>query len=196
MQLSVQGRQIDVGDAFREHASLSLGTVLGKYFGDAIDVSVTLSREGHQFRAMVATHIGKGIELHASAEAAEPYPAFDQAVERLSKRLRRYKRRLRDHHRDLEQAGADVLAAQQYVLQVEESEADEEAAADHQPAVIAEIETEIPSLTVSDAVMRMDLADVPALLFRNKAHGGLNMLYRRPDGNVGWVDPRGNRNAD
>ncbi len=196
MQLSVQGRQIDVGDAFREHASHTLGAVLGKYFGDAIDVSVTLSREGHQFRAMVATHIGKGIELHASAESAEPYPAFDQAVERLAKRLRRYKRRLRDHHRDLEQSASDVLAAQQYVLQVEQSGAEEEVAADNQPAVIAEIETEIPSLTVSDAVMRMDLADVPALLFRNKAHGGLNMLYRRSDGNVGWVDPRGNRTTD
>ncbi len=198
MQLSVQGRQIDVGDAFREHASLSLGTVLGKYFGDAIDVSVTLSREGHLFRAMVSTHIGKGIELHASADANEPYPAFDQAVERLSKRLRRYKRRLRDHHRDLEQVSgpeAERLAAQQYVLQVESAESDGETEADSQPAVIAEIETEIPSLTVSDAVMRMDLADIPALLFRNKAHGGLNMVYRRHDGHVGWVDPRGNRST-
>ncbi len=195
MQLSVQGRQIDVGDAFREHASLTLGTVLGKYFGDAIDVNVTLSREGHLFRAMVSTHIGKGIELHASAEATDAYPAFDQAVERLSKRLRRYKRRLRDHHRDLDQGEAEVLAAQQYVLQAEAEDADEAAAAESQPAVVAEIETEIPSLTVSDAVMRMDLADQPALLFRNKAHGGLNMVYRRQDGNVGWVDPRGNRAA-
>lgn len=195
MQLSVQGRQIDVGDAFREHASLTLGTVLGKYFGDAIDVNVTLSREGHLFRAMVSTHIGKGIELHASAEAADAYPAFDQAVDRLSTRLRRYKRRLRDHHRDLDQGDSEALAAQQYVLQAEADDAEEAAAAESQPAVIAEIETEIPSLTVSDAVMRMDLADLPALLFRNKAHGGLNMVYRRQDGNVGWVDPRGNRAA-
>jgi ribosomal subunit interface protein len=188
MQLSVKGKQLDVGDAFRAYASDSLTRILGKYFGDAIEVGVTLSREGHRHRAVVAAHVGRGIQIQAQGEADDPYPAFDTAAEHLAKRLRRHKRRLRDHHKN----GTHVasLPAQQYILAGESEMA---ADGDGAPAVIAEMATEISSLTVSEAVMRLDLGDLPALLFRNGAHGGLNMIYRRPDGNIGWIDPRGNR---
>ena len=190
MQLSVKGKQLDVGDAFRAHVSESLTRILGKYFGDAIEVGVTLSREGHRHRVVVAAHVGRGIQVQAQGEAEDPYPAFDTAAEHLAKRLRRYKRRLRDHHKD---AGAHVplQPAQQYIL-AGDIESGTAADDDGAPAVIAEMATEISSLTVSEAVMRLDLGDLPALLFRNGAHGGLNMIYRRPDGNIGWIDPRGN----
>ncbi len=192
MQLSVKGKQLNVGDALRTHVSESLSRILGKYFGDAIEVGVTFSREGYLYRAVVAAHVGRGIQLQAQGEADEPYPAFDAAAERLAKRLRRYKRRLRDHHKDTGPA-PESLPAQQYILA---SDAEEQAAEDEingRPAVVAEMATEIPSLTVSEAVMRMDLAELPALMFRNSSHSGLNMIYRRSDGNIGWIDPRGNR---
>ena len=193
MQLSVQGRQIDVSDAFRNHVEDALGTIFNKYFGDAIEASVTLSREAHLLKAVVTAHVGRNIQLTAQGEADAPYAAFDMAADRLSKRLRRHKRRLRDHHKA--DAGLESIPAQQYILagQPAENEEDERAVADGQPAVVAEMMTEIPTLTVGEAVMRMDLAELSAMMFRNKAHGGLNMIYLRPDGNIGWVDPRGNQ---
>ncbi len=193
MQLSVQGRQIDVSDAFRNHVEDALGTIFNKYFGDAIEASVTLSREAHLLKAVVTAHVGRNIQLTAQGEADAPYPAFDMAADRLSKRLRRHKRRLRDHHKA--DSGLESIPAQQYILAgaTAEDEEDEQVVAVGQPAVVAEMTTEIPTLTVGEAVMRMDLAEHSAMMFRNKAHGGLNMLYRRADGNIGWVDPRGNQ---
>jgi ribosomal subunit interface protein len=192
MQLSVKGKQLNVGDALRTHVSDSLSRILGKYFGDAIEVGVTFSRDGHMYRAVVAAHVGRGIQIQAQGDADEPYPAFDTAAEHLAKRLRRYKSRLRDHHKHSAPA-AKTLLAQQYILAGDDDRNPAEDEAEGQPAVVAEMTTEIPSLTVSEAVMRMDLADQPALMFRNSSHDGLNMIYRRSDGNIGWIDPRGNR---
>ncbi len=192
MQVSLQGRQVDVSDAFREHVEQSLGTILDKYFGDAIDATVTISREAHLFKVSVSAHIGHGVDAIGSAEADQPYPAFDLAAEHLAKRLRRHKRRLRDHSRKMEQR--ETMIAQQYILagQVPEEEEEETAGGEDMPLVVAEMTTEIPTLTVSQAVMHMDLSDLPALLFRNSSHGGINMIYRRRDENIGWIDPTGN----
>lgn len=191
MQLSVKGKQLDVGDALRAHVGDSLSRILGKYFGDALDVGVTVSREGHQYRVAVSVHIGRGMQIQAQGEADGAYAAFDAAAEHLAKRLRRYKRRLRDHRKESDAAPAP-LPAQQYILAGDAGTEDDTVESDAAPVVIAEMATEIPSLTVSEAVMRMDLGDLPALMFRSSAHGGLNMVYRRPDGNIGWIDPRGN----
>lgn len=192
MQLSVKGKQLNVGDALRSHVSDSLSRIFDKYFGDAIEVDVTISRDGHMYRAVVAAHVGRGIQVQAQGEADQPYPAFDTAAEHLTKRLRRYKSRLRDHHKH-SAPSAETLLAQQYILAAEDDRESAEDEVDGKPAVVAEMTTEIASLTVSEAVMRMDLADQPALMFRNSSHGGLNMIYRRQDGNIGWIDPRGNR---
>lgn len=192
MQLSVKGQQIDVGTALRGHMEESLSRMLGKYFGDAIDARVTLSRTGHNFRAVVSAHVGRNIHLEAHGEADQPYPAFDAAAERLSKRLRRHKQRLRDHHRE-DSGDQEMVPAQQYILSGEADQHGEWEQQGDQPVVVAEMATDIPSLTVSEAVMRMDLSGQPAMMFRNLAHGGLNMVYRRSDGNIGWIDPRGNR---
>ncbi len=199
MQLSIQGRQIDVGDAFRHHVEGALSSIFEKYFGDAIEANVTVSRVAHLYHVALSAHIGRGMQLQASGEAGEVYPAFDMAAERLAKRLRRYKRRLRDHHKSMQDA--EVYAAQQYILAAQpdgpeqDEDVEEAAQGDDSPVVIAEMTAEIPSLTVSEAVMRLDLAEAPALLFRNRAHGGLNMIYRREDGNLGWVDPEGNADS-
>lgn len=189
MQLSVTGKQIDVGQALRDHVEDSLTSAVDKYFGKAVDGVVVFSREAHQIHAEISVHVGKGLLVQANASAGDPYGAFDSAAEHMAKRLRRHKRRLRGHHQRTARE-AEIVIAQQYILAGAENEAEE---AGDEPVVVAEMQSEIPEITVGEAVMRLDLADAPALMFRNSAHGGLNMIYRRPDGNVGWVDPRGNR---
>jgi ribosomal subunit interface protein len=193
MQLTVTGKQIDVGDALRDHVADSLAGLFDKYFGSAIEATVVLSRDAHRFRAQISAHVGRGITMGSEAAAEAPYAAFDSAAEHLGKRLRRHKRRLRDHHRQ----AVEAEPARQYVLAAGDAAAadDEPVAGDGAPAIIAEMATEVPTLSVGEAVMRLDLADGGALMFRNRAHGGLNMVYRRPDGNIGWVDPQGNRPA-
>jgi ribosomal subunit interface protein len=194
MNLIVKGQQIDVGDALRGHVHDSLDGVFDKYFGRAIDVTVIFSRDAHLFRASVAAHVGRGIMVQSEARADQPYVAFDLSADRLAKRLRRHKRWLRDHHK----LPIGTRTAGHYVLAASDEAAEEDGAIETiggQPTVIAEMKTEIPTLTVSEAVMRLDLADGGALMFVNSAHGGLNMVYRRPDGNVGWVDPQGNSGA-
>lgn len=193
MQLTVKGKQLDVGDALRTHVSESLTAVTEKYFSNPIEANVVFSRDRHLFRADISVHIGRNILLQANAEADEPYASFDLAADKMGKRLRRYKRRLKDHHKDA--PSADLLPAQAYVLEAGPEDWPEDKEEPAQPVIVAEMESMIETLTVSDAVMRLDLGDLPALMFRNVAHGGMNMVYRRPDGNVGWVDPRGNHQA-
>jgi len=189
MQVSVSGKQLDVGDAFRDHIEHTLLAVVDKYFGNALDAHAVLSREAHLYRADVAVHVGHNILVQCHAEADAPYPAFDSAAERIAKRLRRYKRRLRAHHKHQGQRAAS-FQAQQYILAAARDDGEDEPAESDKPVIIAELTTAIDSMTVGEAVMRLDLADLPAMLFRNSAHGELNMVYRRPDGNIGWVDPR------
>ena len=187
MHLTVTGKQIDTGDAFRSHVEVSLASILGKYFKTAIEAHVVLSKEAHLSRAEISLHIGRGIVVNAGAVASEAYAAFDGAAERIAKQMRRYKRRLRDHHvkgREPSEAGERAM---DYVLAPIAEEAEEDTGV--APAVIAEMSTEIPNLTVGEAVMRMDLAAIPVLLFRNRSHGELNIVYRRTDGNIGWIDP-------
>src|SRR6266446_4910900 len=203
MQLTMTGKQIDIGDALRRHIEASLSSILEKYFKTAIEAHVVVSKEAHLTTAEVSIHIGRGIVVNAHAAAPEAHPAFDAAAERLAKQLRRYKRRLRDQHAKAREASASTERAMAYVLapMAEGTEADDTEADDTEgeeaaeevtggaPAVIAEMSTELPNLTVGEAVMRMDLADAPVLLFRNRSHGELNLVYRRADGNIGWIDP-------
>ncbi len=204
MHLKVKGKQLDVGDSLRSHVTDTLTSLVSKYFTNPQEGTVILSKDAHLYTADIEVRVGRGILLQSKAEATEPYPAFDMAAERLAKRLRRYKRRLRDHHiREEMQA---PLPAAQYILEAEPDDAHMDSDGTegtnpgtdgggtdggHQPIVVAEMQTAIDTLTVSEAVMRMDLAEMPALMFRNRAHGGLNMVYRRTDGNVGWIDPKG-----
>lgn len=187
MQISVKGKQIDVGESLRRHVEERLMDIVGKYFGRTIEATVTFSREAHLFRADIIVHAGRNITLQSNGSANEPYPAFDIAADRIAKRLHRYKERIKKHHQ--ESPNEEALLAQAFVLKPEEEE--QENVGDN-PVIVAEMTTPIDTLTVSEAVMRLDLGELPALMFRNKAHGGLNMIYRRPDGHIGWVDPSSN----
>ena len=188
MQLTVTGKQIEVGDALRAHVAASLTSILEKYFKTAIEAHVVVAKEAHLIRAEISLHIGRGIVVNAGAAVGEVYAAFDTAAERVAKQLRRYKRRLRDHHAKFRDPAEVEERARDYVLAPVAEEADEDDPAGG-PAVIAEISAALPRLTVGEAAMRMDLADALVLLFRNRAHGELNLVYRRADGNIGWIDP-------
>lgn len=189
MQITVTGQQIDVGDALRLHIEDAIENTTEKYFSDAIDATVVLSRESFRIRAAIAMHVGRGIHVRAHEEADDAYAAFDVALAHLAKRLRRNKRRLRDHHRDRDPAG-NAANAPEYVLAPhnDEDENTEPTNGADNPIIIAENQTVIENLTVSEAVMRLDLADAPAFVFRNSKHGGLGVVYRRDDGNIGWID--------
>ena len=191
MQVLVTGKQIDIGDSLRGHAEATITAIVARYFDKAIEAHVVFCRERHLIVSDISMHAGRGLVVQCHGEASDAYVAFDTAAERLDKQLRRYKRRLRNHHKAANKDSGDMQAAIDYVLAPapdEEAKAAASAGGD-QPLVIAEMRTSIPRLSVSEAVMRLDLADLPALMFRNSAHGNLSLVYRRRDGNVGWVDP-------
>jgi ribosomal subunit interface protein len=189
MQLTVTGKHIDTNLGLRQHVEASLGAILGKYFKTAIEAHVVFSKEAHLSRAEVSIHIGRGISVNAGAVSLETYAAFDAAAERVAKQMRRYKRRLHNHHSQARGAFEAGERAKDYILAPFDEEAAAEGDAEEGPAVVAEMSTDLPSLTVREAVMRMDLANAPVLLFRNRSHGELNLVYRRADGNIGWIDP-------
>ena len=190
MQLSVNGKQIDIGDALRGHIEENLPPIVTKYFENPIESHVTMAREGREFKADITVHVGKGILVQGQGSSEDAYAAFDTAAVHIAKRLRRYKRRLRDHHRGRDENPA-MLAARHYVIEPH-SDIEEPPRENDQPLIVAEMATTIETLTVGEAVMRMDLSGQPALMFHNSAHGGANMVYVREDGNIGWVDPKGN----
>ena len=193
MELSVHGKQIDVGDALRGHVEGKLEDLNQKYFNHATFATVTFSREGHGkplTRAHISVQIGKNIMVVADAVETDPYVSFENAAEKIGKQMRRYKRRLRDHHERLEQTPeGEIAKARDYVLAAasEQDTAQPEKEEDH--VVIAEMTTSIDTMSVSEAVMRLDLSGQNALLFYNAGNQKINMVYRRADGNVGWVDP-------
>ncbi len=186
MDVQVNGKQIDVGEALRGHVVDRIEERVSKYFDRAVDAHVTFSPEAHMIRVDCSVHAGHGIDMHSHASAEDPYVSFDQALDRIEKRLRRYKRRLVDHHHG-GKGELETIPAASYVLAGDDDAAEEPE--DLQPVIVAETRTDIPTTTVGTAVMRMDLAGSPVFMFRNSAHGGLNVVYRRADGNIGWVDP-------
>jgi len=193
MQITVSGKQVDLSDALRTRVSTQLGSIAGKYFDHALEAHVTFSRARSFFTCDINLHAGRGLRLRGEGEAGDANAAFDGAAEHIAKRLRRYRRRVNDHARDLANR-ARPEAARQYVLRQEETGPDDGMTdgMNGTPAyatVIAEHHTEITRLSVSEAVMRMDLADQAVLMFRNSATGELNVVYRREDGHIGWIDP-------
>jgi ribosomal subunit interface protein len=194
MQITVAGKHVDLSDALRTRVSGQLATIAGKYFDHALEAHVTFGRARSFFTCDINVHAGRGLQLRGEGEAADANAAFDDAAEHIAKRLRRYRRRVNDHHRDM--ATRDVPeAARQYVLQEAEIDADGAEQADGKSVddvyatVVAETKTEIAVLSVGEAVMRMDLAGHPVLMFRNSATAILNVVYRRGDGHIGWIDP-------
>jgi ribosomal subunit interface protein len=192
MQINVSGKQVDLSDSLRTRVAASLDGIAGKYFDHAMEAHVTFSRARSFFTCDINLHAGRGLTLRGEGEAADANAAFDDAAEHIATRLRRYRRRLNDHNRDHSQRGG-AQQARSVVLRAEPEEAAPAHTNGHTTAafatVVAETLLEIAELTVSDAVMRMDLADTAVLMFRNSASGELNVVYRRTDGNIGWIDP-------
>jgi ribosomal subunit interface protein len=194
MRIQVSGKQIDVGDALRTHVTEALQEETGKYAGRPTEATVVFSRSGHEICAEVTVHLSTGLTVQAKGAAADFYPAFEAARDKMAKQLRRHKRRLKDHHKARPEAvgtvpaGAFVLAPFEDDPEEMEGGGAEDAGLDT-PAIIAESEERVPSLSVGEAVMQMELAHAPVLVFRNEKGGALNVVYRREDGNIGWIDP-------
>lgn len=204
MELTVQGKQVSVGDALRTHVTGKMEDIDQKYFNHATAVTVTFAKEGHGhgvFRVHISYQVGKNIVINTDGEAGDPYGAFDTAAEKAAKRLRRYKRRLRDDHARSEKTPeSEIMKARYYTLAIgqeapEQDTEQEDVPRGDDPVVIAEMSQDVETLSVSEAVMRLDLSGQSALMFRNATHMGLNMVYRRSDGNIGWLDPEGNGGA-
>ncbi len=186
MTLRISGKNVDVGDALRTHVTDRIEDALSKYFPGGYTGHVTLSREGTGFKSECTLHLDTGIVLQVSAQDQEPRHSFDNAAEKIEKRLRRYKRKLKDHHLHNGQS-REAFEAASYVLASPEEE--EEVPADFNPLVIAETSAKVKTMTVGMAVMELDLSEAPVVMFKNAANGGVNVVYRRADGNIGWIDP-------
>lgn len=186
MQLNITGKQIDIGSALRAHVEQRMANAAAKYFDRTVDGAVTFVRDGFEYRADCALHLASGFHLHAQGRAADIYASFDIAAERMEKRLRRYKSRLRDHHNGSRGAYPSSPALEQVFAAENEDGAEPAPLA---PVVVSESTLELRTLTVGEAVMQLDLTDKPAVVFRNSAHGEINVVYRRGDGNIGWIDP-------
>lgn len=189
MQVQVTGKHVDVGDALRSRVADQISTRIEKYFDRGGGADVVVYREGNSFKVDCAVTLANGQVLTTQGLGGDAHVAFDAALERLERRVRRYSKRLKDHHQQAQAKLAET--ASYFVLQPSELEEEEEegALAYPEPVVIAETEKQIRTMTVAMAVMELDLTESQTIVFRNAAHGGFSVVYRRSDGNIGWVDP-------
>lgn len=189
MRYQISGKQLDVGEALQTHVKAELGQVMEKYSQRPTEAVVVFSRDAHLYVCEATVHLSTGLTAQARAQATDIYAAFDECCERMDKQLRRYKRRLKDHHRT-RQKPVEFARAPAYIV-AGSDETDESGEPESlSPIIIAETETRIPLLSAGEAVMQMELSHLPVMVFRNERHGGLNVVYRREDGNIGWIDPQ------
>lgn len=198
MQVQVTGKHVDVGEALRTRVTDEISSSIEKYFDRGGGADVVVSREGQSFKVDCAVTLASGQQLTTHGLGGDAHMAFNAALEKMDKRIRRYKRRLKDHH--VQSHARQQETAAYFVIQSpEEDEPDEgleDQAAFPEPLVIAETETPLRAMTVSRAVMELDVTESQTIVFRNAAHGGLSVVYRRPDGNIGWIDPERTKGGD
>ena len=187
MRYQISGKQIDIGEALQTHVQTELDEAVKKYAERPTDANVVFSRSAHEYVCETTVHLSTGLTAQAKAHANEIYAAFEGCCDKMETQLRRYKRRLKDHHKDRSEP-VELFGAASYILASEE-QGDSAEPDSLQPIIVAEMETKIQSLTVGEAVMQMELAGAPVLVFRNEKKEGLNVVYRREDGNIGWIDP-------
>ncbi len=189
MRIQVSGKHIDIGEALSSHVEDRLVESVGKYFDRPVEAIVTFSKDRHEFVTDASAHLSSGMSVQAKGRASGIYASFENAVDRMEKQLRRYKRRLKDHHRDRIDPIA-MIGAPSYVLEGGRDWDEGEEPATLQPVIVAEMETPVLTLSVGEAVMHMELSNAHMMVFRNEKHGGVNVVYTREDGNIGWIDPR------
>jgi len=191
MGLRVSGKNLDVGEAIRSQAEDRVGSALGKYYEGSFNGHVTLAKDGTGFRSDAVLHLSSGMTLEASGMAHDAYQSLDRMVDKIEKRLRRYKRRLKDHSGNAHERRA-LMEMPSYVIEAPDEDIEEERAPAPNgvhPAIVAETTRSLHELSVGDAVSELDLTGAPVLVFRNAGNGRVNIVYRRRDGNIGWIDP-------
>ena len=191
MQIQITGKHMDLGEALRGRIESGLEAAVSKYFNRTGDARVFVSQQGPFVEVDCNVHLPSGIVLQSTGKAEDPYAALEDSLDKMEKRVRRYKRRLKDHHAGNttfpgEPAAESVLRVNGHDVDSDEDQSD---ASDSAPLTVAETAVQIRTMSVSEAVMQLELQEVPALMFRNAGHERLNMVYRRPDGHIGWVDP-------
>lgn len=187
MRYQISGKQIDIGEALQTHVKTELNVSVKKYAERPTDAQVVFSKSGHEFVCEATVHLSTGLTATAKGHNPEIYAAFDACSEKMEKQLRRYKRRLKDHHKDRTEP-VELFGASSYIL-ASETDSVEQEPETLQPMIIAEMQTKIATLSVGEAVMQMELSGAPVLVFRKEGKDGINVVYRREDGNIGWIDP-------
>jgi len=188
MRYQISGKQIDIGEALQTHVKTELGNAVAKYAERPTDANVVFSKSGHEFVCEATVHLSTGLTASAKAHNTDIYGSFDSCCAKMEKQLRRYKRRLKDHHKDRAEP-VELLGASSYIL-ASDSDSNAQEPETLQPMIIAEMQTNIATLSVGEAVMQMELSGAPVLLFHKQGKSeGLNAVYRREDGNIGWIDP-------
>ena len=201
MQISVSGKNMDMGNAFQEHAQTSLNAIVEKYFHNAVSGHVTLEKADSGFTVKTRVALSRRMELEATGRAVNAHAALDSAIEHAEKRLRRHKRRLKNHRNTITNAEENevmpapmtVYASAEQVIASEALDNDQENDNDAGLPVVADLSYDIEVLTVEQAVMRIELSGENMMMFRNAGHFGLNVVHRRSNGSIGWIDPRGTR---
>lgn len=188
MRYQISGKHIDIGDALQTHVRDVLDSAVGKYAERPTEAQVTFSKDAHEYVCESSVHLSTGLTVNAKARSADIYSSFDGCAERMEKQLRRYKRRLKDHHSN-RSTPVELFGAFSYIVAHDE-DGDEASEPDTlQPIIVAETQTKIKSLSVGEAVMQMELAGENVLVFRNEGQKRMNVVYKRADGNIGWIDP-------
>ena len=185
MSVRVTGKQMDIGEAFRTKITGAINEAVLKYFDGGFSSQVLVAKTGSRFNADCKIHLDSGANLHAAGDANDPQVAFDTAFERIEKRLRRYKRKLRDHHHGESRSASEIAYT---VIDSPQQDDDQEVAEDFAPVIVAETTKKVAIMSVASAVMALDMTDEPMVMFRKPGSTDLNIVYRRNDGNIGWID--------
>ncbi|WP_394888844.1 ribosome hibernation-promoting factor, HPF/YfiA family [Mesorhizobium sp. AaZ16] len=186
MTLRISGKHMDIGDAFRSRIVARIGETIEKYFDGGFSGHVTVVKSGSRYTADCMIHLDSGAALQATGDAQEPTAAFEVAADRFEKRLRRYKRRLKSHGPGGNGGTTTDIA---YTIMAPISDDEEELPADYAPAIVAESTMALKTMSVASAVIELDTKDSPVIVFRHAGNDHINIVYRRPDGNIGWIDP-------
>ena len=188
MNTHINGKQIDIGESLRAHASEKTTAVISKYSTKATDASITFSKDRYEFFCDIAIHLSTGLSVQAKGKENDIYDSFESCLEKIGKQLRRYKRRLKNHHNNRKEP-IEFFSANSYIISNQEEENDSNEKESLKPLIIAEMKTKIPEISVGEAVMQMELSGSNILIFRNSLHKKINIVHLRDDGNIGWVDP-------
>jgi ribosomal subunit interface protein len=188
MRYQITGKQIDIGDALQTHVKSELNDIVEKYAERPTDANVVFSKSGHENVCEATIHLSTGLTAQARAHATEIYPAFEACAEKMEKQLRRYKRRLKDHHSKRKEP-VEQLGASSYIIAASEGVDDSEPET-LQPIIIAEVETKVSTMSVGEAVMQMEISGAPVVIFQNESKSAFGVVYKRDDGNIGWIEPK------